>query len=105
MYKHIVKCSDGDEFYIKLDTRREMEVFISLCKEMQRFIDETTSETYEGFEETWEGFKFRTTLECQVANDHTLELKKATGLDVLNILNKNRVVMVRYKPKNQEGST
>jgi hypothetical protein len=103
MYRHIIKCK-SDEFYIDFYSEREREVFISMHRKMEQAIKMHIDSLPNNTHRTYDEFKFDTTLECQIAGNYTLDLRKALDLDVLNIFNKDSVVMIKYRSKIREES-
>jgi len=86
-YRAFLKTYDGkDQFYVSFGWSEEEAAFhsaVQFLKEMIKDRDGGNSSVVKR-EEPIRNFKFETTLERQVTNDHIEEVMKVAGLSVLN---------------------
>ncbi len=96
MEKLFVNTLDHDQFRITFDEWKEKQVFQDVLNKMA---DAVLEHIIAAKKEVYKGFKFKTTLEYQVASEHSEDLRKALALNVLNIVNKDSVIITKRLKK------
>ena len=94
--KLFVNTLDNDQFRITFDVWKEKQIFEKVLNAMADAVREHIEAAKK---EIYKGFEFKTTLEYQIANEHSDDLRKALALDVLNIFPEHQVIMVKYLKK------